>query len=53
MKKLLLTLVVSLALCGSAFAQSHWPEFDPNYNPYEDQGGLVAAIIINGEAITV
>ena len=48
-----MTLIVSLALCGSAFAQSHWPGFDPNHNPYEDQGALVAAIIIDGEPITV
>ena len=53
MRKLFLTLIVSLALCGSAFAQSHWPGFDPNHNPYEDQGALVAAIIIDGEPITV
>ena len=52
MKKLFLTLVVSLTLFGTAFAQSHWPEFDPNSNPYEDQGGLVVAIIIDGEPIT-
>ena len=55
MKKLLLALIVSLALCGSAFAQtSHWPDFDANTNnPYEDQAGLVAAIIIDGEPITI
>ena len=47
-----LTLVVTLAMCGTVLAQSHWPEFDPNNNPYEMQGGLVAAIIINGEPIT-
>ena len=53
MKKLLLTLIVSLALCGSAFAQyeTHWPGF--NSYAYEMQGGLVAAIIIDGEPITV
>ena len=39
-------------MCGTVLAQSHWPEFDPNNNPYEMQGGLVAAIIINGEPIT-
>lgn len=48
MKKLLLTVIVSLALCGSALAQytSHWSDFD--YHAYESQGALVAAITING-----
>ena len=54
MKKLLLTLVVSLALCGSMFAQwnpdSYWPDF--YYPDYESQGGLVAAIAIDGEIVT-
>ena len=53
MKKLFLTIVVSLTLFGTAFAQSHWLEdFNPNSNPYEDQCGLVVAIIIDGESIT-
>ena len=53
MKKLLLTVIASLALCGSIFAQyeSHWPDFD--YHDFDDQGGFVAAIMINGEIITV
>ena len=48
MKKLLLTVIVSLALCGSALAQytSHWSDFD--YHAYESQGALVAAITIDG-----
>ena len=52
MKKLLLTLIVSLALSVSAFAQyeSHWPGFD--YHDFEDQGAFVAAIAINGHIIT-
>ena len=54
MKKLLLTLIVSFALCGSMFAQyhldSHWPDF--YYPHYEDQVGLVASIMIDGEIIT-
>ena len=51
MKKLLLTVIVSLALCGSAFAQytSYWSDF--NYHAYEDQGALVAAITIDGVII--
>ena len=59
MKKLLLTLIVTLALGGSIFAQddtwnplgleSHWPEF---YNgPYDFQGAIVASITIDGEII--
>ena len=53
MKKLLLTLIVSLALSVSAFAQydSNWPNFD--YHNFEDQAGLVAAFSINGEMVTV
>ena len=54
MKKLLLTLIVSLAFCGSIFAQhpdSHWPGF---YNgPYEDQGALYASLMINGEPVSI
>ena len=53
MKKLLLTLIVSIALCGSLFAQyhteSHWPDF--YYPDYEDQEGIVAAIKIDGNII--
>ena len=53
MKKLFLTLIVALGLCGSAFAQayeSHWPDF---YGPnFEFQGALVAAITVDGEIVT-
>ena len=51
MKKLFLTLVVSLALCGSTFAQyeTHWPGF---YDPdYDFQVALVAGIKIDGQLI--
>ena len=53
MKKVLLTVIAALTMCGSIFAQyeSHWPDF--YYGPYEDQGGLVAAIAINGQIINV
>jgi len=52
MKKLLLTLIVSLAMCGSIFAQyeSHWPDF--YYPAYESQTPFVAAIEIDGVIIT-
>ena len=52
MKKLLLTLIVSLAMCGSTFAQyvSHWPDF--YYIGYHYQAPCVAAIMINGEIVT-
>ena len=48
MKKLLLTLIVSLAMCGSIFAQyeSHWPDF--YYPNFESQTPFVAAIEIDG-----
>ena len=53
MKKLLLTLIVSLAFCGAIFSQqyeSHWPDFYyPNYS-YETP--FVAGITINGQIIT-
>ena len=52
MKKLLLTLIVSIAFCGSIFAQyeSHWPGF---YHPnFENQGALVAAIVLDGQIVT-
>ena len=51
MKKLLLTLIVALGVCGSSFAQyeSNWPDFNGNYFPF--QGGIVATIMINGEII--
>lgn len=64
MKKFLLTLIVSLAFCGSIFAQeqdqdvwnplgieSYWTDFD--YHAYMDQKGFVGGIIIDGVTITV
>lgn len=52
MKKLLLTLIVSFALCGSIFAQyeSHWPGYYPSM---DNQSGLCAAFSINGHVYTV
>lgn len=52
MKKVLLTLIVSLAFCGSIFAQheSHWSEF--NYFGYEQYGIMVAAVSIDNNMIT-
>ena len=52
MKKLLLTLIVSFAMCGSIFAQyeSHWPDF--YYPAFTDQLPVVAAIVIDDEIVT-
>ena len=53
MKKLLLTLIVTFAICGFSFAQytTHYPGF---YDPdYESQEALVAAIVIDGQIINV
>ena len=51
MKKLLLTLIVALGMCGSSFAQytSNWSGFNGNMFPF--QGALVATIMIDGEII--
>ena len=48
MKRLLLTLVVTLAFCGSMFAQSHY------YTPvgYSAYGAFNAFVQINGEYVT-
>ena len=53
MKKVLLTVIAAIALCGSIFAQyeSYWPDF--TNGPYENQDGIVAAIIVNGHIITI
>jgi len=58
MKKLLLTLIVSLAFCGSIFAQvhsdvweSHWSDF--NSGPFQMPDGLVAFVQIDGEFVTL
>ena len=52
MKKLLLTLIVSFAMCGSIMAQyeSHWPDF--YYPTYQFQTPCVAAIVLDGEIVT-
>ena len=50
MKKLLLTMIVSFALCGTMFAQTystHWPDFD--YHQYPDNKGLVAYVNVDGQ----
>ena len=53
MKRLLLTLVVSLTLCGSMFAQeTHWPEFNNEVNPYEDWTAINTFIRIDGDTVT-
>ena len=50
-----MTLIVTLALSGSIFAQdhpeSHWPGFD--YHAFELQAGLYASIMINGVPVDV
>ena len=45
-------MIVSLAMCGSIFAQyeSHWPDF--YYPAFSDQTPLVAAITIDGVVVT-
>ena len=57
MKKLLLTLVVSLAFCGSIFAQVHsdiwetyWSDF--NSGPFQMPDGVVAFVQIDGEFVS-
>ena len=53
MKKLLVTLIVSLVFSGSIFAQhpeTHWPGFD--YHAFELQGALYASLMIDGEPVT-
>ena len=51
MKKVLLTLIVSLAFCGSIIAQpeSHWADF--NHHAYEMHGALVASVSIDGNLL--
>ena len=60
MKRLLMTLIVSIALCGSMLAQnvwnplnltSYWSEF--NYHAFTDQKGFVAAIMIDGVVVDI
>ena len=54
MKKLVLTLIVTFAFCGSIFSQnypeSHWPDF---HYIWGGQSGICAAIAINGHIYTV
>ena len=53
MKKVLITLIVTFAFCGSIFAQqyeSHWP--DVNAHLYQDQNPVVASVQIDGNFIT-
>ena len=57
MKKLLLTLIVSIAFCGSIFAQVHsdiwetyWSDF--NSGPFEMPDGIVAFVQIDGEYVS-
>ena len=54
MKRILLTLVVSFALCGTIFAQhpeTHWPEF--SINPYAFYDQIICFAQIDGEFITL
>ena len=54
MKKLLVTLIVSLVFSGSIFAQhpeTHWPGF--NLYAYETQGALYASIMVFDEPVDV
>ena len=61
MKKLFLTLIVSIVFCESILAQddvwnplgltSHWSDFD--YHAYFDQKGFVSGVIIDGDTIKV
>ena len=52
MKKALLVLIASFALCGSILAQhtTHWPEFSPD--PYENWDMITAYIKIDGSYVT-
>ena len=52
MKRVLLTMIAALMMCGAVSAQyeSHWPDF--YYPTYEMQCPLVAAIKIDGVIVT-
>ena len=53
MKKLVLTLIAILAMCGSTMAQhpeTYWPDF--NGDLFEDQGGLCASLMIDGVLVS-
>ena len=55
MKKLLLTLIVSLAFGGAVFAQyahdTNWPDF--SIDPFEDYNTIICFAQIDGEYITI
>ena len=61
MKKLLLTLIVSLAFCGSIFAQnenpngyeSHWAGLESTLNHFEDTDYPVFYVKIDGNIVTM
>ena len=61
MKKLLLTLIVSLAFCGSIFAEnenpngytSHWADLATSLNFYEDVDYPVFYVKIDGNLVTM
>lgn len=51
MKRLLLTLVVAIAFCGTAFAQTyetHWPVAANYFKQFEDQEPFCSGIMIDG-----
>ena len=52
MKKIFLTLIVSIALCGSSYAQhtTHWPDFD--LYEYEQHGSVVANVYIDNSVVS-
>ena len=50
MKKVLMTLIVSLAFCGSVLAQTHWPGFD--YHNFQLYGDCIFRVQIDGVDIT-
>ena len=51
MKRVLLTMVLALSMCGMGFAQyeSYWPDFD--YHAYSFQGAFVGVIELDGEIV--
>ena len=52
MKKVLLTLIVSLAFCGSVFShESHWSDFD--YHDYQTHADLMAFVSIDNNMISL
>ena len=51
MKRVLLTMVLALSMCGMGLAQyeSYWPDFD--YHAYSFQGAFVGVIELDGEIV--